>query len=206
MVRKSYNDIIYELVNERMEFFGVSEISDEIFNILLKLTPDKVYKNLIYMNCKSNIGIFALTYQKNLLYNIKNKLSCFELIHECKTPEYDNNKYLTIEEYNCIQSEIKKEMCVLNFYVDKLIHNSKTNIDNCYNCICDNIFINSVNSKIWIVDNYVAYNFNIMELISLIYSNSNNPATGKKFSVYLKESINIKYQIYFKLIQIYNEN
>lgn len=206
MSKLSNNKIINDLVNERMVDLNIKNMTNLISKILLKLSSEKLYRNLVYLNINSNIGVFALTYRKKLIYNIDNDISLYDILNDCETREFDNNKYLTDEEYNCIQNEIKQEMCVLNFYVDKLMHNSKSNIESCYQCVCNNIFINKPNSKIWITDNVVAYNFNIIELISLIYNNSDNPATLKKFSVSVKEIINYKYSVYFKLLQIYYEN
>lgn len=205
MSRKKYDKIIFDLVNERLKLLNIDD-NGEITKILLKSPPEIVYKNLVYMNTKSNIGIFALTYLKILIFNIKNNISLFELISECKTPEFDDNAYLTEDEYKCIQKQIKEEMCVINFYVDNLIHNVKKDINTCYQCVCNNMFVNNDNQRVWIVDGYIGYNFYIVELIELIFNNMDNPATMKKFSVHLKEFIRSKYSLYFKIFQTYYDN
>ena len=77
--------LIYNLLTKISDDFiyinNIDESTNTIFNIFLILNDDLIYKNLVYLNRFSKIGIFTLSYQYNLVINLNanNKIVSFYL-------------------------------------------------------------------------------------------------------------------------------
>lgn len=94
---------------------------DNVIRILGTLAPEKIYKNLVYMNAQSKIGAFALTYSDALVSALKSHDfgALTTLLQSASTPEYDDNKYLSKSAHLDYSKGLADEMIALNTLIDR---------------------------------------------------------------------------------------
>lgn len=223
-----WGKLVSELLETQRCFYVFPEINfiwarDNILDSIthLGLTPNIIFKNMVYMNRKSKVGRFALTYS-NKLSNIINNMDKKELnifLSNPITPEYDNNELLDINELSLVTKQINKEMITMNNLIDIVsrldviprtilgteIH-EKCNKDVCVYSNSDSVFISSsIDSLVWITDYPTAMCFSLPELIIRISTDDINPYTNKKFTPVIVDKIKLQYNLEFKLVRKYFE-
>ena len=177
-----------------------------IYTILITNNDtDILYKNLVYLNRFSKIGMFSLSYQYNIVnyLNSNNDDNLILLLLNPISIEYDNNELLNSIEKIDINKLLTNEMICLNHYIclsfnlDKIL-DIDFNILKYNKCLVEN---NNVLQNKYIIipfNNKVLKTYYLPNIIYYIIKDKNN-----KYPIELKNYIKNSYPTQYKFIQKY---
>lgn len=199
---KYHNDLIHtdsiDLLSRKTlvikKILGELDVKPEIKGILLEVPMDKLVKNIVFLNKKSNIGKFAMMYSLRLNSLNGKKLKKFLL--NPYSEEFDDNHFLNKEDKEHFDQLIKSEEVIIEFLIEKLsldfgnkIPDKIMDLDykKCQSDVCMVYQEELITPKnyVWIsgIDNYLdkLWCFRINELILIILTDKINPYTNKPF-------------------------
>lgn len=232
-----WSQLITELLATQTQYVALSDDQvrwgkQHILTTLSKLTPTKIYKNLIYMNRRSKIGKFALVYAHHLTRSIidGDESRLCSLIADVTTPEYDANPRLTNQELADIASQLNTEMITMNALVDTVSRMASvpsvllgdTVHEKCSQDVClyavespnlrntpNPMVDRTLDPMVWVTDSsdssdiHFAWCYRLPELIGIIVCNGNNTYTGEPFSAKTCDMVSRRYVTEFKLMRCY---
>lgn len=213
-----YNTLIYTFLKNIYNFENILEISNYITEIIIKLDPEILYKNLIYLNNYSKLGNYVIYYKKNLKKQIisNNRDEIKKILEICKTPEIDDNEFFSEEERKEVFEIINIESLAFNHFIKtnyktKKIF-SKVSFYECYAQICTTLYnckIQNTDINVWIPDYNDNLNLSVLRLYylpNLLYDiilNNNNIYTNTNFSENTKKFVENRYKTEFKILKKY---
>ena len=219
-----FNVIIKQLINELYIFKDIDDVELYIKNILLdkKMNIEILYKNLIYMNTYSKIGMYVIYYKKNLIMNIleKNYKNIKKILEECKSPEIDENEMLNEYEKKELEIILENEMIAINHFIKtnsiKPIKINSKLFNKCLNDICLHTLkkynLNIKCDKYVMIPDYnekyktvIVRSYYLPNLIYDILMNNINIYTNEKFNDKTKIFIEKRYKTEYKIKKKYIE-
>lgn len=216
--------IISNVIDEKYIDWGVNAIWSIYSNEKFGMTPDEIFRGLIYINKDHILGCFAFKFTDKVLDAIESqKIKDLYEALKSETPEYTSD-LLTEQEKKDIKKFIDTQKIILNRYMEGCTSSNNLLNNLCQNeikqeeyfnkCINDvlngskidlNSELESNNCNIWVSDYNISFNYKLSELLTRIYNNDPNYYTEEQFSETLKSSLNEKYPLYFKFIKTYQE-
>ena len=217
-----FKNLIYQFLFNLQDFENLNSVSDFITNFILNELNDVelLYKNLIYMNNITTIGIFSIYYKKKLEYFVLNNdlTNIKNLLSTCKSPEIDDNEYLSSIERNELFQLLENEKLALNHFiktnVDLKKEFNKKNFYDCFYEVCNcinktNVITPTYLPTVWIPDYFdnfklsILRSYNLPNLLYDIINDNNNEYTNHKFSQQTKNFVINRYKTEYKIILKY---